>query len=622
MTGKRTLCLLMAFGCAFTANAFGARMRPGCNPPSNLVLEDVIWGDPFDNYDEWSITNNQIWPGGPTPAGSSSGTFVGIMPAGVAPDCIGFPSPQSDTLIRNQWQYTPCPAITVPMTHFVVDGAGVSAGIHSKYSGGDPRGSDCYGDGQEAETLWSMGYSNTPYHVGWGYTALPMYNNVTVTDRINNFPSRAWDDSPRNSINGTDEHPLVLTFYMYDNGSYNNAQARVSNSYVELNFNDDHAPTDYVWRGHNYATVENPDVKCPEYQDPPLPADPECCPQGPYPVICQQQRVVNAGNDHEDGAALAWLNSNCPPLVAPEVKTWKSIAVGWMAILDKNPCAYNITTEHRPAMNHLAIFDGNMWREMRPRGDGNMRGLATNPPYPACHEEDSMALGVTDTSDMSLGGGLNIITLKITTDWVLVYMKNKDSTGADKYWDGAFRRIYKGGFNRVAWGVGPGCELDSSTYQCKSGAPTQCLTYGWTEAGYFRSLLDNVVMLGGKFVYTTDEGACCLNQPGPDNCQIMVSATCAAAGGQFAGAGTTCLDRICCPRPFADATYDGAVDQDDFGAFQVCYTGTAGGVPTGCTCFDTNNDGVVDGTDLTAFLNCWTGPNVPWTAALTPLCVP
>jgi len=68
---------------------------------------------------------------------------------------------------------------------------------------------------------------------------------------------------------------------------------------------------------------------------------------------------------------------------------------------------------------------------------------------------------------------------------------------------------------------------------------------------------------------------------------------------------------ILCPDPFADADEDGDVDQDDFALFQLCYTGTGGGVPDNCDCFNRDGDDDVDSTDYGKFENCASGPAVP-----------
>ena len=83
-----------------------------------------------------------------------------------------------------------------------------------------------------------------------------------------------------------------------------------------------------------------------------------------------------------------------------------------------------------------------------------------------------------------------------------------------------------------------------------------------------------------------------------------------------------------CPYPFADSDRDGDVDQMDFAAFQLCFTGvpTVGEppvIPESCACFNRNNDAFIDALDFATFQNCYTGPAVPWTPTNPgPPCVP
>jgi probable HAF family extracellular repeat protein len=68
-----------------------------------------------------------------------------------------------------------------------------------------------------------------------------------------------------------------------------------------------------------------------------------------------------------------------------------------------------------------------------------------------------------------------------------------------------------------------------------------------------------------------------------------------------------------CNDPFADADGDGDVDQVDFGTFQACFTGHAGGVPTGCGCFNRHvdaDDPDIDEDDYAEFETCASGPAV------------
>ena len=66
------------------------------------------------------------------------------------------------------------------------------------------------------------------------------------------------------------------------------------------------------------------------------------------------------------------------------------------------------------------------------------------------------------------------------------------------------------------------------------------------------------------------------------------------------------------------------MDQDDFGALQVCFTGVGGGVPTGCECFNraSSTPEGIDADDFAEFAKCWTGPNVLYSVALPSGCNP
>ena len=74
--------------------------------------------------------------------------------------------------------------------------------------------------------------------------------------------------------------------------------------------------------------------------------------------------------------------------------------------------------------------------------------------------------------------------------------------------------------------------------------------------------------------------------------------------------------------PFADADDDLDVDAWDFAGWQRCFTGSGGGVPADCECFNRDADNDIDGGDFTEFANCVTGSTVTWSEALTPACTP
>ena len=80
--------------------------------------------------------------------------------------------------------------------------------------------------------------------------------------------------------------------------------------------------------------------------------------------------------------------------------------------------------------------------------------------------------------------------------------------------------------------------------------------------------------------------------------------------------GYVCLAPLPCHDPRYDADGDLDVDQADFAAFQVCITGSGGGVGADCGCFDWNSDtgegdGDVDNEDYGFFERCASGPGIP-----------
>ncbi|UCD29116.1 MAG: PhoPQ-activated pathogenicity-related family protein [Planctomycetota bacterium] len=60
----------------------------------------------------------------------------------------------------------------------------------------------------------------------------------------------------------------------------------------------------------------------------------------------------------------------------------------------------------------------------------------------------------------------------------------------------------------------------------------------------------------------------------------------------------------------ADYDYDGDVDQEDFGAFQLCLSGGGRQYQTGCMWADLDKDDDVDQTDVDKFQGCMSGANI------------
>jgi hypothetical protein len=66
-----------------------------------------------------------------------------------------------------------------------------------------------------------------------------------------------------------------------------------------------------------------------------------------------------------------------------------------------------------------------------------------------------------------------------------------------------------------------------------------------------------------------------------------------------------------CQRAYGDFDLDGDVDQEDFGLFQVCLTGSKPPGDGPCSSADFNHDGRVEHRDVLAFRHCMTGPERP-----------
>jgi len=394
-------------------------------------------------------------------------------------------------------------------------------------------------------------------------------------------------DSTKNAVNGSDANPLVLEFWTW------HAIGDVANSpvYLELSLDGDHAPTDYAMR--------------------------DCTPegQGPFPIICQQNRAwarAKAGEGIPGTVPNPTpdIDTICPPLEAPvpgETYVRRALAYGMLALMDAEPC--NVETARRPTMYHAVVFDGVQWMELRenrfPPGMGDFSLDGT----------DSQGNNTDD---------LIRFKMEIKSTSMIVHQRSTLCPDAFPCW-ATVPRQYTGPFNMIAMGTAPGCELDPATGDCKAGSTTHCFDYitadGTDDDNYHESwkhtYVDSPVVVGGDLLSLS--GACCLPNL---SCQDdTIQADCEALGGEFQGLNTTCAETLCCHTPFADGDGDGDVDQADFGLWQTCYDG-GNGLITGCECYDRDGDSDVDGADFTEFANCFTGANVSFSAGSFPSCNP
>jgi hypothetical protein len=154
--------------------------------------------------------------------------------------------------------------------------------------------------------------------------------------------------------------------------------------------------------------------------------------------------------------------------------------------------------------------------------------------------------------------------------------------------------------------VGPGCELDKATGECKAGTSRHALTYSRAGDGYERGQIDYMIIYDGELVYVnTATGACCTSD---GVCRLTQESTCRTLGGSFAGVNVPCeAAPRCCPTLYGDTDKDLDVDMADFAKFQRCLTTGGDSIVAGCECLDLNEDGHIDGDDQLHFVDCATG---------------
>jgi len=545
--------------------------------------EDEIFCDDFDTY----------------------GVPCGGHPGG--PKCTD-PATRNDHLLKQTWLADPFPAIGTEMLVSEDNQAWLTSG---PFGGRHP----CQGDAKCGQVTLR----------DWVRSSLPLTDPNQIRNMIwliqNAFPGS-------DAVVGTDENPLHLDFLV--NG-LNSAKIHWNNGYVELSLGTDRANTNYF-----------PSPDCSTYCDPPIAFE-------PMPIICAQ------------GNPLGAMPAGCPDVQTYPPPVRASIAVGVLGMLDTDPC--HCVGAHGPYNPHLNVFDGQKWWILRAdnpqptTGEVYPKNGSTPlvPPYPP---------GLTTPGRFTLNGainggkGFNWISLTIKTNTFKVELRTQErSTDGEDYnvtsvmdnipraykYTGPGPTDFSGAFDSMRIGVGMGCELASNTSWTGCAGNTRPLRSRACCAG--ANIYDDLVLYGGEGA--SQVGACCLDDGG---CVIASSQECANQQGIYRGPNTTCDASTCmgaccvglectdtlitecpgayqgigtacattacpCPTPFADVDFDGDVDQDDFAAFQACFTGSGPATVAGpCICFDHHtgaDDPDVDEDDYYAFEACASGPDVP-----------
>ena len=295
-----------------------------------------------------------------------------------------------------------------------------------------------------------------------------------------------------------------------------------------------------------------------------------------------------------------------------------SIAVGVIALSDTDVCS----TDGQHQVERLTVYDGKNWRYLKAE---NMR---------ICKRWNIIDLTVKT----------NTITIRIRSK----YLEGTNCGGGLGDFDNTVTidRQYLGAFSAITMGGLPNDSADPFSdppYQpyggcwdgadCEFGDEMGCTIplYNYTD------WLDDVYVQDGESYYDPDDpcdlppttGACCRTD---GTCEADVEENNCLPPDVWRE-GEACGDTPCCPKPWADIDGDDDVDQQDFGLWQVCFTGDGGGVNAGCECYDRDDaDGSqkdagayddVDATDFQWFANCVTGPTVPLDVNNPPTsCVP
>jgi len=332
---------------------------------------------------------------------------------------------------------------------------------------------------------------------------------------------------------GSDLNPLVLEFVI--NGQ--SGRGQYSLSYFELSHGGPSNLTDFAY-SEQWCT----DCKG-RY--------------GRYPIICQQENPPPA----------------CPPI--SQAPMYPSIAAGFVALLDTNPCHHG-ESYTAPHNYHLSFFDGIKWYRLR-------QGL-----FPG-------------EGDFRIRRGENKIRITIRSTTLKVEMTCTYPNPAEYSWC-EMPRGYLGPFSTMTLGYKHSCHLKLGEWVCRD--IPDCVN-GVLNGGV--PSYDNIALYGGMGY--AGSGACCF----PDtSCLGLHQGDCAALGGEFAGSGTTCETVACCPSFLPDHNMDTQVDLQDFGWIQTCLAGPQVPAPRlECNCADLDGDGDVDQDDIAVFIRCLTGPGAP-----------
>jgi len=491
------------------------------------------------------------------------------------------PESRNDPLLKQTWLADPFPGV-LGTEMLVTEGADWL--MSPPFGGHHP----CQGDAKSGQVTIR----------DWVHSAA-----ISTGNHIRNMIWLIQNTFPgSNAVVGTDANPLHLDFLL--NGK-NSDKIHWNNGYFELTLGTDRASTNYF-----------PGPDCNSY----------CGITGfeAMPIICAQGNPSGA------------MPAGCPNVATYPPPVRASIAVGVLGMLDTNPCHCDAPySQHGPKNTQLNVFDGQMWWTLtndNPQPTTGTYESKDGAPMPPPNPGD-----LTTPGNFTMHGGYpgdlahNWISLTIKTNTFKVEMRTLEKDTAEppnQYYVTSVMdnipRAYLGAFDAMRIGTGMGCELASNTSWTSCNGNTRYLRSRACCAG--ANVYDDIVLHGGAGF--SQPGACC--DPSNGTCtDDVISANCQSPK-NFFGPGTACSTELCCISPFADGDADGDVDQQDFGLWQACFSGSGITHGAGCDCYDRNNvsgaqggDGDIDANDFAWFENCFSGPTVPLDVENPPAgCVP
>jgi len=449
MTGRRIsfYCALAMLGLC-TPIALGDDTWDDVGGPCQDITESqIVFCENFDTY----CTGGSTWTGYPP-----------VYPPGMTYCADGTSTPDDAAYLANWLKPFDCGVVTPPpyvegyappyppaldRTHIAEEvGGQQSGGLRDYNPPFSLRYEGCLYNYEDPNLCGSL-----PYNLS------SSRHEMSLTDAIDD----QWPGSTM--INGTDQVPIRMKFHLdhmtRDDAPHRGGDSANANFYVELCKDDDRAPTDFIWKDCHGTTTE-----------------------GVFPVICQQYL--------RDQTVPPGELANCPPM---STEVHASIAVGMLAIMDNYPC--DTENGSRPTNYHLSVFDGLKWWDLREGmfpGSGDFALNDGGDSYVEMEVRGTYLYIHFVWEHCCVDGGPYDPCYDSENAWCIYYGGKQIIEN-----EAVMPRVYVGPFNKIAFGMGEGCELNQNEHTCYGS--DGCFQYGSFNDGWGwgHTWLDALVVYDG-----------------------------------------------------------------------------------------------------------------------------